>query len=191
MKPIRTVALVLLALSFGVVVTMAWRRSNHKEELKNRRESAVSRFETIASEQHIDRLQRLDRTGLDPSVCRSILQGLTISCETQSQWKQDKELLLQVNLDKPLGKTYLVDAVERSCVLYANRRPIALLRQDDHRRDPLSLLEADCASFHFVFRLIDDIPDGAELMIEWLNYNPRTKQLERLQSEPCAIRSIE
>ena len=147
-------------------------------------QASASQWTATARKHESDRIQRLDKAELDPNIVRSILQDLKISCEVQPQWKQDKEFLIQVNLEKPHGKTYLVDAIEQSCILYVNRRPHGLLRQDDHSRDVRCLLKANLGSRHPVFRIEPDIPVNSELMVEWANYNPRTQQIETLQSKP-------
>ena len=139
--------------------------------------------ERIAQQRRLEHIRRLDQLEENPAVIRSILQDLQISMEIQPQWKQETEFLFQVNLQKPLGTTYLVDGLEHSCLLYVNNRPRVLLREEPCS-DVRCVLGPDMGSLHPLFRIPPEIPAGSELAVEWINYNPRTKEIERLRTKP-------
>jgi hypothetical protein len=178
-------ATIIIGLALGLLLVTA-----------NRRHDAVMRQAVLKAESHAAELRKtaatkmvngskeLDEQMRDPKVSTSILKGLKISLEIQPQWKQGQEFILQINLEKPLGEKFLVDAVTESCLLYVNNHPKNLLRQDGSRVDSRELLEENLGSSHPVFRITPDIPDRAELMLEWINYNPRTGEIEKLRSEP-------
>lgn len=124
----------------------------------------------------------------DPDVCCSILDGAKLSIEVQPQWAQDREFLLQVNVVKPVGTAYFVNPVENSYILFVNNHPWATpttLEADNHAQ---RLLNASIGSHHPSLRLPLGIPIGAEVVLEWVNYNLRTEQLERLRTAPITIR---
>lgn len=119
----------------------------------------------------------------DRSVSTSILRGFKISLEIQPQWKQEKDFLIQVNLEKELDKTYLVDSISQSCLLFVNNRLWSVLRQDQEMPTARELLPAELGSSHPVFHIAPNIPDHAELMVEWVNYNSKTGEIETLKSQ--------
>ena len=184
MKKILVSGLVIVVVVGGIVVGIAWTRSEHMERVRDDARDAAAQGRETAKKEEDKRTRELNAAEREPRVIRSILRGLKVSLEIQPQWKQDKEFLIQVNLEKPLGKTYLVDRMEQSCILYVNKRPRALLRQRGRHGDVRTLLKEGYGSYHPLFRIAPDIPDNSELMVEWVNYNPRTNVIERLRTQP-------
>lgn len=126
----------------------------------------------------------------DPKVCCSILKDLSISIEIQPQWTQKQEFCLMVNVEKPLGKTYFVNPVEQSYILFVNDQPwkVSEIRKPNVA-EQISL-EVGVGSLHRLLRFTPEIPDGAELVVEWVNRNLRTGQMERLRSAPLVYNRI-
>lgn len=139
--------------------------------------------------EHQARMRRLDQLEKDPAVERSILEGFQISIKAERPSQpQAYKVLLYVHVEHPFGRRHLVDDPGQSCVLYVNGRPSEILRHYQDGDDPRIEMEPSLGSTHPVFRLPRELPKGAMLEVEWINYNPRTGQSERLRSAPCPVR---
>lgn len=124
----------------------------------------------------------------DPDVRCSILKDVSLSIEIQPQWTQEREFLLQVNVEKLVGAAYLVNPVEQSYILFVDGHPWAVPESHQANAAAQQTLRPGISSHHPVLRFPPDIPDGAELVIEWINDNLRTNQLERLRSPPLIVK---
>ncbi len=123
----------------------------------------------------------------DPDVCCSILQNVSLSLEIQPQWDQERQFFLQVNVEKPVGTTYCVNPVEQSFILFVDGHPWAIAEIHQANVAAQVTLESSLSSHHPLLRFPPDIPQGAELVIEWVNYNLRNGQMERLRSQPLTV----
>jgi hypothetical protein len=115
------------------------------------------------------------------------LQQVSLSIEIQPQWPQKREFLLQVNVEKPTGTTYLVNPVEQSFILFVNDHPWAVPKIQNTRTAAQQALGPSISSHHPVLRFPLDIPDGAELVLEWVSYNLCSGKLERIRSAPLVV----
>ncbi|MEM6499478.1 MAG: hypothetical protein AAF709_22485 [Pseudomonadota bacterium] len=154
--------------------------------MKYSRLEPQTRFEIQRRTRHLP-VQQPQPT--DPAVCCSILQNISLSIEIQPQWNQEHQFLLQVNVEKPIGTTYCVNPVEQSFILFVDGHPWATPEFHQPTTPAQDTLKPSLGSRHSVLRFPPDIPDGAELVIEWINYNLRTGQLERLRSQPLTVTS--
>jgi len=183
MKKWIIIAVAVVLLAGALFALHSTRRATAMREVSRRHAAQNAESERMNQQRRLEHTRRLDELEEDPAVTRSILQGLQISMEIQPQWKQETEFLFQVNLQKPLGTAYLVDGLENSCLLYVNNRPRVLL-QEEPCSEVRCMLGPDMASLHRLFRMPPGIAAGSELSIEWINYNPRTKEIERLRTKP-------
>ena len=123
---------------------------------------------------------------IERNIQCSILKEIKFSIEVQPQWKQEKEFLLQVNLIKPLGETYLVTPLSESFILFVDNHPWAL--SPTPKKSPTQrLVRPEMGSSHDILRFFPDIPKGSEIYLEWISYNVRTRQVERLLSNSVIV----
>lgn len=118
----------------------------------------------------------------DQDTSFSILDQLQCSLEIQPQWNQQQEFLLQVNVQKPVGKAYFVSPVENSFVLFVNNHPWATATLERPHQPAHQRIDENTGSHNPILRFSPQIPDGAKLFLEWINYNQKTQTLERLRT---------
>lgn len=95
--------------------------------------------------------------------------------------------MLMVHVKKPVGKTYYINPVEESFILFVNDHPWAVADIRPPNRPAQQPLEANLSKHSPVLYFPPDLPDGAEVVLERTNYNLRTKTLERLRSATLVV----
>ena len=177
-------ALLLLILAAGFYFVTAGKRSALKRQEAGLAKIELEKRIKAGKKERKKTIEKMDALSGDTEVQLSILKGIKL--ELSFTGRKEGKASLSVQFTKPVGKVYVVDSLQYSCILYIDGERNGNIGSEPLDGEKRIMLEDGQYFGEWYFRELE-IPRGSEIYIVWINHNPRTGETEELQSNKIMV----